>query len=179
MSGVTNTWTVANFGNTLAMRIFFFLKMFKIWWRFHKWNKKPRKSFLFLRLLDLNKDRQILTIRNRILVIGSPCVNKQHHDFKYQSGRYFPNYFSSQWWKNMLILLSLRFTSIWNHLTSWLSKDALRQCWIVSGVAKRYKVANLGNTLAMKIFFFLEIFKIWWRLHKWNKKPRKCFFFLR
>ena len=76
VSGVTKPWTVANFGNTLAMTIFFFWKMFEIWWRFHKWNKNSRKFFLFLRELDLNRERQILTIRNRILVISSPCVNK-------------------------------------------------------------------------------------------------------
>ena len=108
VSGVTKPWTVADIGNTLAMRIFIFLKMFKIWWRFQKWNKKIRKCFLFLRYLDLNTERQILTILNRILVIGSPCVNKQPYDFKLHSGRYFPNHFSSQWWKNMVKVLSWR-----------------------------------------------------------------------
>ena len=73
VSGVTKPWTVVNFGNTLAMTIFFFSEMLENWWRFHKWNKKPRKCFLFFWELDLNRERQILTIRNRILVIGSPC----------------------------------------------------------------------------------------------------------
>ena len=91
------------------LTIFFFLKMFKIWWRFHKWNKKPTKCFLFLRLLNLNRERQILTIRNRILVLSSSCGNKQPYDFKPQSERYFPNHFSSQWWKNMVKMLSWRF----------------------------------------------------------------------
>ena len=109
VSGVTKPWTVANFGNTLPMTIFFFLKMFKFWWRFHKWNKKPRKCFFFLRYLDLNRERQILTVRNWILVIGSPCVIKQPSYFKLQSARYFPNNFSSQWWKNMVKVLSWRF----------------------------------------------------------------------
>ena len=109
VSGVTKPWKVANFGNTLAMTIFFFLKMFQIWWRFHKWNKKARKYFLFLRELDLNSERQILTIRNRILVIGSPCLNKQPYDLKLQSERYFPNHFSSQWSKDMVKVLSWRF----------------------------------------------------------------------
>ena len=89
--GVTNPWTVANFGNTIAMTIFFFMKMFKILWRFHKWNKKPGNSFSFLRWLDLNREQPIVTTRNRILVIASRCVNKQPYDFKLQSGRYFPN----------------------------------------------------------------------------------------
>ena len=110
VSAVAKRYKVANLGNTLAVRIFFFLKIFKIWWRLHKWNKKRRKCFLFLRQLDLNRDRQILTIRKRILVIDSPCLNKQPCDSKLQSGRCFPNYSSSQWWKNMVKVLSSRFS---------------------------------------------------------------------
>ena len=109
VSGVTKPYTVVNFGNTLAMTLFFFLKIFKIWWRFRKWHKKLRKCFFFLRELDLNRERQILTIRNRILVIGSPCVNKQTYDFKLQPRIYFPNHFSSLWWKSMVKMPSWRF----------------------------------------------------------------------
>ena len=38
---------VCNFGNTLAMSIIFFIKMFKIWCIFQKWNKKLEKVFPF------------------------------------------------------------------------------------------------------------------------------------
>ena len=109
VSGLTKSKTVVNFGNTLAMTIFFFLKMFKIWWRFHKWNKKLRTFFLFLRWLHLNREWQIPVIRKGILVIGSRCVSKRPYDIKLQSGRYFPNHFSSEWWKNMIKVLSWRF----------------------------------------------------------------------
>ena len=47
--GLTKIFTVCDFGNTLAMTIKFFFKMFKIWWKSKKWNKKSRKSFLFFR----------------------------------------------------------------------------------------------------------------------------------
>ena len=127
----------------------------------------------------MNRERQILTIRNRILVIGIPCVNKQSCDSKLQSGRYFPNYFSSQWWKNMVKVLSWSFYWFWYRWICWVSKDVLRRRWIVSGVTKPWTVANFGNTLAMTIFFFLKLCKIWWRFDKWNKNSRKCFFFLR
>ena len=89
---------------------FLFLQIFEIWWRFHKWNNKPRKRFLFLRLLDLKRERQILNIWNSILVMGTPCVNKQPYDLKLQSGRYFLNYFSLQWWRNMVKVPSWRFS---------------------------------------------------------------------
>ena len=47
--GLTKFFTVCNFGNTSAMTIIFFLKTFKIWCRFQKWNKKFRKFFSFFR----------------------------------------------------------------------------------------------------------------------------------
>ena len=177
MSGVTKPWTVANFGNTLAMTNFFILKIFQVWWRFHKCNKKPRKCFLFLRKLDLNRERQNLTICNRILVIGSPCVNKQPYDFKPQSGRYFPSYFSSQWWKYMVKVLSWRFYYCLEQFNMLTFEGCFETA--LNNVSKPYTVVNFGNTLAMRIFFSFKMFGIWWRFHKWNKKPRKCFLFLR
>ena len=51
--------------------------------------------------MHLNRERQILTIRNRILVIGSNCVNKHRYDFKFQEGTNFPNHFISEWWKDL------------------------------------------------------------------------------
>ena len=48
-SVLNKLFRVANFGNTLAMTIIFSIKMFNIWCRLQKWNKKLRKSFLFFR----------------------------------------------------------------------------------------------------------------------------------
>ena len=48
-SGLTNSLTVCNFGNTLGMTKFFSQKIFEIWCRFHKLNKKFREKFFFLR----------------------------------------------------------------------------------------------------------------------------------
>ena len=107
----------------------------------------------------MNRERQILTIRNRILVICSPCVNKQPYDSKLQSGRCFRNYFSSQWLRNMVNCSHENFDSVWNRLTCWLTKDVLRRRWIVSGVTKLWTVVNFGNTLAMMIFFIWKCSK--------------------
>ena len=74
-SVLTKSFTVCNFGNTRGMTIIFSFEMFKIGCRFEKWNKKLRKNISFLRKLPLNQEQQILTIRNRILVICSQCVN--------------------------------------------------------------------------------------------------------
>ena len=75
-SGLTKFFTVCNFGNTLAKVMVLLFKRVKIWCRFRKWNKKLRQSFSFFRSLHLNREWQILTIWNRILVILSQCVNK-------------------------------------------------------------------------------------------------------
>ena len=46
-SGLTKSLTVCNFRNKVAMTIIFFFKMFKIWFRFQKWNKRMKKAFGF------------------------------------------------------------------------------------------------------------------------------------
>ena len=48
-SGLTKIFTVIHFGNTLAMTIILFYKMFKIWYTLQKWNRKTRQSFSFCR----------------------------------------------------------------------------------------------------------------------------------
>ena len=158
--------------------IFFFLKMCKISCRFLKWNRKLRKSFFFWRYLDLNRERQIITIRKRVLVIGSPSVNKQPYDLNFNQGDVFQSISPHSDGKIWQKCSHEDFASVWNRLPFWLSKDVLRRHWIVSGVTKPWTVANFLNTLAMTIFFFLKMFKIWWRFHKWNTKPGKCFLFL-
>ena len=48
LDSVVNTFfTVWKFGNTFALTIIFSIKMFNIWCRFMKWNKKLRKCFSF------------------------------------------------------------------------------------------------------------------------------------
>ena len=71
--------------------------------------KKFRKCFLFLIWYHFNKEQQILTLGNKILVIPTPRVNKHTYDFQLQSGRRFPNHFTSEWLKNMIKVLSWRF----------------------------------------------------------------------
>ena len=48
-SGLTKSFTACKFRNKKAMTIIFFLKMFKIWCRFQKWEKKWQK-FLVLKI---------------------------------------------------------------------------------------------------------------------------------
>ena len=51
---LTTCFTIHKFGNTGALRVFFFFKMFKIWCRFQKSSKTSFKRSLFLRELHFN-----------------------------------------------------------------------------------------------------------------------------
>ena len=45
------------------------------------------------------------------------------------------------------------------------------------GLTKIFTVSNFGNTLAMTIIYFFNMFKFWFRFQKWNEKLRKTFCF--
>ena len=62
-------------------------------------------------------------------------------------------------------------------LTCWLSKDSLKRCFLKSGLTKTFRVYNFRKKVAMTIISFLEMFKIWCRFNKLNKKIGKnCWF---
>ena len=46
------------------------------------------------------------------------------------------------------------FASVWNPLTSWLSKCVLKQRFLESDLTKSFTVCKFGNILAMTIIFF-------------------------
>ena len=48
-SFLTNIFTFCSFGITFAITIIFSFRIFKIWWRFHKCNKKLKKKFFVLK----------------------------------------------------------------------------------------------------------------------------------
>ena len=141
------------------MTIFFFVKMFEIWWIFYKWNKKLRKYFLLLRQLDVNREWQILTIRNGTLVIGSPCVKKTTMILNFNKVDLFqiisPQSDGKIWWK----CSHEDFASVWIPLTRWLSRDVPKRRCLVSGLTKSWTVVKFGNTLAMRNFFFCKCWR--------------------
>ena len=81
----TKSLTVCNFRNTLALRIFFFFfNYFKCHEEWINGTKNREKVFRLSDNCNMNRERQIATIRERIRVIGSQCVNKDPYDFKLQ-----------------------------------------------------------------------------------------------
>ena len=97
--------------------------------------KKPRKYFLFLRQLHLNREREIFTIRNRTLVMGRVCVLKNTPMIlNFNKGNLFWINSSQSdgkiWWKCSHNV----FTSVLEPLTCWPSKDVLTRRFLVSGL---------------------------------------------
>ena len=48
---VTIFFGLCNFGNISAIRVIFFLKLFKVYTRLQKWSKKIEKKFFVLEIL--------------------------------------------------------------------------------------------------------------------------------
>ena len=71
---VTTSFGFCKFKNTSAMRITFLLKMFKIESKFTNLTKDNRKMFL---VSEIIASENIVSIKNRILIIGSQWFNKQ------------------------------------------------------------------------------------------------------
>ena len=69
--------------------------------------------------------------------------------------------------------------SVRDPLTCSISKKGLKQRFLESALANSLTVSNFGNTLAMTIFFFFKLLKIWWKFHKFNKISIISFSFLR
>ena len=100
---------------TLAMTIIFFFKMFKTLRSFQTWNKKLRKSFSVFRKYHLNWELQCLAILKRIIAIGSQCVKKHPSDFTLNYESNFSDQLPSEWWKNLIKVLSCRFCKYSGH----------------------------------------------------------------
>ena len=129
--------------------------------------------------MHFHRERQIPTIRNKILVIGSQCVNKHPYHFKLNKGGVFEIISLQNHRKIWKKYSHTDFRSVWDPLTCWLSKDLLKRRFWDGILTKSLTVCNFGNTLPMTIFFYLKMFKNSFRFNKSNKKFRKSFSFLR
>ena len=127
----------------------------------------------------MNRELQILTITNRLLVIGSQCVNWHPEDLNLTKGDtsqlISPETDEKIWWKCSYADL----TSVWDLLTFSLSKGVLKRYFLESGVTKSLTVCNIRSTLAMTIIFFFRTIKIWWIFKKRNKNLKKRLLYLR
>ena len=79
--------------------------------------KKIRKYFLFMRKFHLKKLQEIVSVKNRILIISSQFLKKQSQDFAYHLERLFKPELSSQGSINMVKLLSFNFEQCFGPFT--------------------------------------------------------------
>ena len=157
-SSPTKIFRVCNFGNTLVMTIILFLKRFKIWCRFQKWNQKSEKVFCF---------------SDNCIWIGS-CKFSQYwpgylpstDNVLRSTTKISRNTMGGHIFRINLIEINEKrwrkcshfdFRNTSDAFTCLLSKRVLKQPFWESGVSKNFKVCNFGNTSAMTIILFLKI----------------------
>ena len=141
-SGLSKIFTVPNLGNTLAMTIILFFKMFKIWRRFQKWIKKLRKMFCFWDnciWIGSCKFSQSWTgylppAVNLLRNTTKTSPNTRGHIFQIN----FPQNDEKTWQK----CSHGDFASISDVFTCWLSKRVLKRRFLESGLRKIFTVSN-------------------------------------
>ena len=138
-----------------------------------------RKSFSFLRQFPLNREQQHLTIPKRCFLSAVNVLTKIPRISNLNKGDIFQITFCQSDEKICEKCFHADFTSVWDPSTCWLSKKILKRLFLESALTKSLTVCSFGNRFAMTIYFFLKMFKIWWRLQKWNKKQTASFWLLR
>ena len=122
----------------------------------------------------MNWWRKIVSIKRGILVIGSQSVNKQSWHFHDISKSVFFKI-------NILIgdqEVSERgrrddLKCVWTRLWCCLSKGTLKRHFLDTYLSASLRVLNFWNTLAMRVNFFLKMFKIWCWFQNCRKKSGK------
>ena len=125
--------------------------MFKIWFIFQKWNKILTKIFSFLCNYIWNQSRKFSQFR-RAYLSSTINVSTDTSQISQITKRDILKISFSQsdqkiWQKGS----REDFTSVWNPLTSWLSKGILKQRFLESDLTKFFTVCKFGNMLAMTI----------------------------
>ena len=68
------------------------------------------------------------------------------------------------------------FNSVWSHLPCCFWKGPLKLYFLDTYLTTIFGFRSFTNTWAMRVVFFLKMFKILSRFWKWKKKLRKSFF---
>ena len=79
---------------------------------------------------------------------------------------------------NMVKVLSFSFEQCFGRLPCYLSKGSLKPDFLDIYLTTIFEVRKFKNTSAMRVIFFLKMFKIQSKLPKWKKQWEKvCSFF--
>ena len=130
--------------------------------------------------MDLHWYHQIVSFKNRIILIGSQCVNKQSQNLACEKQRVFPTQLAWQWSMNLIKMLWWRFVKCLGTFTillvEWLSETGLfrRLSFHVFGVR------NSGNTKSMRVIFFFwkySKFIVYFKYGAKNSEKLFCFWY--
>ena len=168
-----------NLGNKSAMKVVFFLQMFKISCTFRKSKKKFRKAFCFWDNCVRIGCVKLCLLRREY---WSSAVNVLTNTYKalhlIKTDFFRLNYLQSDHWIWQRCCGSDH-NSVWTRLPCCQSKGPLKQDFLDIYLTTFFGVRNLWNKSAMKVIFFLQMFKISCTFRKCKKKLRKSFLFLR
>ena len=135
-----------------------------------------KKNVGFLRKYHLNWFRSTLTFPEREYLTSG--VNMLRNSLKI-SGTTKTEFFELKFfqidkkiWQNCCLE---DFSSVSDHLTCWLSISVLTPRSLGISATTLFAVYNIGNKWAIRVIFFLKLFKIWCRFQKWKEKLRKYF----
>ena len=137
------------------------------------------KKFFVSEIIASEMVSLIVSVKKRILFIGSQCLNKESRYLACQKQRRFWTELTWQWSLNIIKMLWCRFQQCFGTFTMLLVKGSSETILFRHWSDHVFGVRNLGNTKSMRVIFFFWIFKIFYRFQKFSKKLRKSFVFLR
>ena len=137
------------------------------------------KKFFVSEIIASEMVSLIVSVKKRILFIGSQCLNKESRYLACQKQRRFWTELTWQWSLNIIKMLWCRFQQCFGTFTMLLVKGSSETILFRHWSDHVLGVRNLGNTKSMRVIFFFWIFKIFYRFQKFSKKLRKSFVFLR
>ena len=157
------------------MKVIFFLQMFKISCTFRKCKKKWENAFGFwdncvrigcIKLCLLR--RQYWSSAVNVLTNTYKALHLIKTDF------FRLNYLQNDHWIWQWCCGSDH-NSVWTRLPCCPWKGPLKHDFLDKYLTTFFGVRNLGNKSAMKVIFFLQMFKISCTFRKWKKKLRTSF----
>ena len=104
----------------------------------------------------MNWYRQIFSIKNRIIFIGSQCVNKQTQDLVCQYEKLFRLQIPCQWQINMIKVLWCRFQQCLDTFTILLVEGCSETGLFRHLFIHLFRVRNFGNTKPVRVIFFFS-----------------------
>ena len=137
------------------------------------------KKFFVSEIIASEMVSLIVSVKKRILFIGSQCLNKESRYLACQKQRRFWTELTWQWSLNMIKMLWCRFQQCFGTFTMLLVKGSSETILFRHWSDHVFGERNFGNRKFMRVIFFVWIFKIFYRFQKFSKRLRKSILFLR